>query len=85
MAGVLDGIRVLDLSRGVAGPMATMLLTDHGADVTRIEAPGDDPFRAQVGYHAWNRGKRSAIFASRSVSRPQSGRCRSIASVIAAR
>ncbi len=61
MAGVLDGIRVLDLSRGVAGPMATMLLADHGADVTRIERPGDDPFRSQIGYHAWNRGKRSAV------------------------
>ena len=61
MAGVLDGLRILDLTRGVAGPMATMLLTDHGADVTRIEPPGGDPFRDQVGYRAWNRGKRSAI------------------------
>ena len=61
MAGVLDGIRILDLSRGIAGPMTTMLLGDHGADVVRIEAPGDDPFREQVGYHAWNRGKRSAV------------------------
>lgn len=61
MAGVLDGIRVLDLSRGISGPMATMLLVDHGAEVTRIEAPGDDPFRDQPGYHAWNRGKRSAV------------------------
>lgn len=61
MAGVLDGIRVLDLTRGISGPMATMLLVDHGADVVRIEKPGDDPFRAQPGYHAWNRGKRSAV------------------------
>lgn len=61
MAGVLDGICVLDLSRGIAGPMATMLLSDHGADVIRIEAPGDDPFREQPGYKAWNRGKRSAV------------------------
>lgn len=61
MAGVLDGIRVLDLTRGISGPMATMLLSDHGADVVRIEAPGDDPFREQAGYKAWNRGKRSAV------------------------
>lgn len=61
MAGVLDGIRVLDISRGISGPMATMLLVDHGAEVTRIEAPGEDPFREQPGYHAWNRGKRSAV------------------------
>jgi crotonobetainyl-CoA:carnitine CoA-transferase CaiB-like acyl-CoA transferase len=61
MSGVLDGIRVLDLSRGISGPMATMLLVDHGAEVTRIEAPGHDPFRDQPGYHVWNRGKRSAV------------------------
>ncbi len=61
MAGVLDGIRILDLTRGISGPMATMLLCDHGADVVRIESPGDDPFRKQAGYHAWNRGKRSAV------------------------
>lgn len=61
MQGVLDGLRVLDLSRGISGPMATMLLTDHGADVVRIERPGNDPFREQPGYHAWNRGKRSAV------------------------
>ena len=61
MAGVLDGLRVLDLSWGTAGPMATMLLADHGANVTKIEPPGGDPFRSQLGYHAWNRGKRSAV------------------------
>ncbi|MBW2270160.1 MAG: CoA transferase [Deltaproteobacteria bacterium] len=61
MAGVLDGLRVLDLSWGSAGPMATMLLADHGAQVTKIEPPGGDPFRSQLGYHAWGRGKRSAV------------------------
>lgn len=61
MAGVLDGIRVLDLSWGIAGPMATMMLADHGADVTKIEPPGGDPFRSELGYKAWQRGKRSAV------------------------
>ncbi len=61
MAGVLDGIQVLDLSWGIAGPIATMLLADHGAAVTRIERPQGDPFRSQLGYRAWNRGKRSAV------------------------
>jgi crotonobetainyl-CoA:carnitine CoA-transferase CaiB-like acyl-CoA transferase len=61
MPGVLDDIRVLDLSWGVAGPMTTMLMADHGAQVTKIEPPGGDPFRSQSGYKAWNRGKRSAI------------------------
>ena len=61
MAGVLDGLKVLDLSRGIAGPMAGMLLSDHGAQVTRIEPPGGDPFARHSGYRVWNRGKRSAI------------------------
>jgi len=61
MDGVLSKLKVLDLSRGIAGPMATMLLADHGAQVTRIEPPGGDPMRAQAGYTVWNRGKRSAV------------------------
>ncbi len=62
MASVLDGIKVLDLSWGAAGPIASMLLCDNGAAVTRIEPPGGDPFRKLLsGYRAWNRGKRSAI------------------------
>jgi crotonobetainyl-CoA:carnitine CoA-transferase CaiB-like acyl-CoA transferase len=62
MTGVLEGLKVLDLSRGIAGPIATMMLADHGAQVTRIEPPGGDPLRQLSGYRVWNRGKRSAIF-----------------------
>lgn len=61
MTGVLDQLRVLDLTRGIAGPMTTMMLADHGADVTRIEPPGGDPFSGLSGYRVWNRGKRSAL------------------------
>ena len=61
MPAVLEKIRVLDLSWGIAGPMATMLLADNGADVTKIEPPGGDPFRNQLGYKVWQRGKRSAV------------------------
>ena len=52
---------MLDLSWGVAGPVATMLLADHGARVTRIEPPGGDPFGVFSGSRVWARGKRSAV------------------------
>ena len=61
MSGVLDGLKVLDLSWGIAGPMTTMLLGDHGAAVTRIERPAGDPFPDMLGYKVWHRGKRSAV------------------------
>ena len=60
MAGAFGGLRVLDLSWGMAGPMTTMFLADNGADVIRIESPRGDPFAHQTGYRVWNRGKRSA-------------------------
>lgn len=61
MSGVFDGLKVLDLSWGIAGPIATMLLADHGAQVTRIERPQADPFPSHPGNKVWHRGKRSAV------------------------
>lgn len=68
MAGPLEGIRVLELSRHLAGPFAAMTLADLGADVIKIEPPGrgDDtrgypPFWNGVScyYLSANRNKRS--------------------------
>ena len=59
MAGALDGVRILDLSWGIAGPLGVTLLAEQGADVIKVEPPGGDPFRAYSGYAAWNRSRRS--------------------------
>lgn len=62
MTGVLGGIRVVDLTTGIAGPMTTMLLADNGADVVKVEPPGGDPTRrTESGARVWARGKRSVV------------------------
>jgi crotonobetainyl-CoA:carnitine CoA-transferase CaiB-like acyl-CoA transferase len=71
MTGPLDGLLVADFSRVLAGPYATMLLADMGADVVKVEGPptGDEtrswtpPERAGVStyYLGVNRGKRSVV------------------------
>ena len=76
MAGPLEGLKVLELARILAGPWAGQTLADLGADVVKVESPGGDdtrswgpPFVAAADggdlsaayFHACNRGKRSII------------------------
>ena len=80
-ANLLNGVRVLDLSRVLAGPFCCQLLADLGADVAKVERPGlgDDtrqwgpPFLAEDGpsayYLSCNRGKRSLAL---DLARPES-------------
>ncbi len=69
--GPLEGVRVVDLSRGIAGPWATMMLGDLGAEVIRIEATAegdvgriiDGPKHNGESFYflAFNRNKKSVV------------------------
>jgi crotonobetainyl-CoA:carnitine CoA-transferase CaiB-like acyl-CoA transferase len=61
----LEGVRILDFTRYLAGPFATMLLADYGAEVVKVESPKGREFRAPGAerdsyfFLSSNRGKRS--------------------------
>ncbi|MFM8529638.1 MAG: CaiB/BaiF CoA transferase family protein [Ilumatobacteraceae bacterium] len=69
-SGPLAGIRVLDLSVMISGPLAAMMLADQGADVIKVESPGIGDFMRYLGSSKGgmtgiflnnNRGKRSIV------------------------
>jgi crotonobetainyl-CoA:carnitine CoA-transferase CaiB-like acyl-CoA transferase len=66
MGGPLEGIRVIDLTTVISGPVCTAILADQGADVVKVEPPGGEIARRTVGdgeftamFVSANRGKRS--------------------------
>jgi len=59
--GLLSGLRVVEVSSWLAGPVATLLLAEAGADVVKVEPPGGDPARGLAGFATWNRSKRSVV------------------------
>lgn len=61
MEEVLEGVRVVDFSRGFPGTLAAMILSDHSAEVIRIEPPAGDPERALPAFPMWRRGQKSVV------------------------
>jgi len=57
MTPVLDGILLIDLSTGIAGPYAAMLMAEMGADCIKVEPEEGDPSRGLPGFFIWNRSK----------------------------
>ncbi len=74
--GPLEGVRVLDLTSMISGPVATMMLGDQGADVIKVEPPGGDlvrnlgPNRAgfTASFVSSNRSKRSLVLDLKSAA-----------------
>jgi formyl-CoA transferase len=69
--GTLNSVRVLDLSRRVAGNMLTQFLADFGAEVIKVEPPAGDTLRAwktkdvQINWKIYARSKKSLCYCSK--------------------
>ena len=69
MTGLLEGVRVIDLSRVLAGPFAAQVLAEMGADVIKVEPPGGESARGvgpfidgrSLYFASLNTGKRGVV------------------------
>ena len=61
MSQPLDDTTVIDFSSGWPGSIATMVMSDFGAKVIKVEPPEGDPYRKFPQFHLWNRGKKSIV------------------------
>ncbi|MCU1689853.1 MAG: L-carnitine dehydratase/bile acid-inducible protein, partial [Jatrophihabitantaceae bacterium] len=59
MTAPLHDLRIVDLTTGISGAVATLFFADFGGSVVKVEPPGGDPTRAEPGFAMWARGKRS--------------------------
>ncbi|GAA4337931.1 CoA transferase [Pigmentiphaga soli] len=84
--GILRGVRVLDLSRLLAGNVASALLGDFGAEVIKVEPPQGDPLRAwkhdgvSLQWKTYGRNKRSIMLDLRAEAGRQAARALAAAS-----
>jgi crotonobetainyl-CoA:carnitine CoA-transferase CaiB-like acyl-CoA transferase len=74
-SGLLEGMRVLDLSIWRPGPYATQLLAELGADVLKVEPPGGDPMRSYPAlFDSLNANKRSIVLDLKNTADRERGR-----------
>jgi len=62
--GKLDGIKVVDLTQFLPGPMMTVMMADQGAEVIKIEPAAGDPARDQAPFDTYGDGQHSVWFAN---------------------
>ena len=82
--GFLTGVRILDLTRHLPGPLSTLLLADMGAEVLKIEPPQGDELRylgpkdnrgRSIYFDAVNAGKHTRTMDLNDEKQREEGRC----------
>jgi crotonobetainyl-CoA:carnitine CoA-transferase CaiB-like acyl-CoA transferase len=62
--GKLSGIKVVDLTQFLPGPMMTVMMADQGAEVIKVEPPSGDPARQQAPFDRYGEAEHSVWFAN---------------------